>query len=183
VSIARGDAARGTAELARLRALEGNSFRARVCAVSLYRLQGRLDEALKAAANLFAESGQQTTAHLIRGYIWLDLGENEKAVGDLQLVVAQQPLNTQAHFKLSEALRALGQPAEALAHSKIANALWAKRMLINSLLKQRAADPGNDALVADQLARLFEEVGDENSAAHWKREAAAAAQKRVRPDR
>ena len=171
MSITAGDAERGAKELAKLRALEGDSFRVRASAASLYRLQGRLDESLQLAKSLFTQTGKQTTAHLIRGFVWLDLGQYEKAISDLQQVVAEQPFNVQAHFKLSEALRALGRQAEALSHSKIATDLSTKRVRINTLLKQRAGSPKKDPLLAEQLAALFDETGDRESAAHWRREA------------
>ncbi|MBS0260569.1 MAG: tetratricopeptide repeat protein [Planctomycetes bacterium] len=158
-------------ELETLQTLEGESFRTRACEASLFRLEGRFDEALKVAASLFGDQRLEPTAHMIRGFVYLDRGDFEKAVADFKLTIAAQPYNTQAHFKLSEAYRGLGKPAEALAHSRLANDLSAKRLEINVLLKLRAGQREPASAIARKLADLFEEIGDTAAAAHWRRQA------------
>ena len=171
MQINHGELADAVGELQKLQELEGESFRARACAASIFRLERRFDEALKTSQTLFGDPRTDATAHMIRGIVFLDRGDFEKAVADLKQAVAAQPFNTQAHFKLSESYRALGKSAEALTHSRLANELSAKRLQINSLLKQRATQRESDREISRQLVRLFEDIGDAKAAAFWRREA------------
>ncbi|MCA9207898.1 MAG: hypothetical protein KDA55_06060, partial [Planctomycetales bacterium] len=58
-------------------------------------------------------------AKMLLGVVHLDLGEYELAAKQLAVVVADQPENKEAHFKLALALGRLGRTSEAAHHFAI----------------------------------------------------------------
>src|SRR5207245_7851049 len=125
-----GDAAAGSRELATLSQFEGESFRVRTYRIDLYRLDGRLDQALEAMEQVFPEVSDRSQACLRRGIIYLDLGRYSEAAGDLERAVAAQPRNASAHFKLSEAYRGLAHEEPARRHREVSAATEEQRSRI-----------------------------------------------------
>jgi tetratricopeptide (TPR) repeat protein len=162
-----GDAQAAADAIADIERLEGDSLRLATKKIDLYRLEGRLDKALAAIEAVFPAVGHLTVARLARGSIYLDLGRLEEAKADLEKVVQAEPFNEGAHFKLSQALRLLGDQQQANRHVEINLDIRKKRIRINDLLKQQEAKRGDPAL-RQELASLYESLGDMASARLWR---------------
>lgn len=157
-------------ELARLRQAEGESVRVQGHQVYLSRLEGKLDQALETISQLVSSLSRRGSvppfAYFTRGVIYLDLRRFEESAEDLKRVVAVEPFNAPAHFKLSEVYRGLGQDRLALDHRNIAADIAEKQKRISALLKQRQTDPRNEMLYLE-LAQLHRDLGDLESAGRW----------------
>jgi tetratricopeptide (TPR) repeat protein len=170
--IVEGDTASAWKELATLRESEGDSPRIRGYEVDLYRLNGELDKALETINAMFPQLKGSPVAFYTRGVTYLDLGRFEAAARDLERVVTAEPYNERARFKLSEACRSQGDEATARFHRDIANDISSKRSRINELLKKRR-EHQDDPQLCEQLAELYGALGEDDSAKHWSRRAAA----------
>jgi tetratricopeptide (TPR) repeat protein len=176
-----GDIREAGQELAALRKIEGDSIRVRSHQTYLYRLEGKLDEAIKSISSLMGDGSAnqfslappdfQAFAFFTRGIILLDLRRFEEAARDLQRAVAAQPFDSAAEFKLSEAYRALGREGLAKKHRQVAADIVARRKRIRALLDQRQNEPANTDFYAE-LEQLYEQLGDPAAAARcreWSR--------------
>jgi tetratricopeptide (TPR) repeat protein len=162
-----GQSAEAAAAIADIEKSEGDSLRLATKKIDLYRLEGRLDKALAAIEAVFPAVGHLPVARLTRGAIYLDLGSFDKAKTDLEAAVAAEPFNEGAHFKLSQALRLLGDEEQANKHVEINLDIRRKRIRINELLKERENKSG-DPTIARELAELYAALGDAASAQLWR---------------
>jgi tetratricopeptide (TPR) repeat protein len=115
-----GDAVEARRELAPLVQTAGETFRVRLLEMDLYRLEGRPEKALELMNRVFSEARDPAEACFNRSIIYLDLERYADAARDLERTIAAQPRNATAHFKLSEAYRALGRPDDARRHRELA---------------------------------------------------------------
>jgi len=153
-------------ELATLREFEADSVRVRGHQTYLYRMEGKLDQALETISTLLRDGTGHPYAHFTRGIVYLDMRRFADAAKDLERTLAAQPFNSAAEFKLSEAYRGLGQVELAAQHRKSAMNIANKRKRISELLKQRQTDARNPQLYAE-LAQLNRDLGDSQSARNW----------------
>ena len=79
----------------------------------------RLEDVCALAAAHVADDNASTAALMLRGIIALDAGDFEGARSDLAKVIAIDPNNKEAHYKLGVALRGLGRLDEARHHFQI----------------------------------------------------------------
>jgi len=176
-----GDIPEAERELAALQMLEGDSIRVRTHRTYLYRLEGKLDEALTTVSSLMADGPTlrfslappdfQAYAFFTRGIIHLDLRRFEEAAQDLERAVAAQPYDSAAEFKLSEAYRGLGREDLAKKHRQVAADIVIKRKRVSELLEQHQEEPANTDLAAE-LEPLYKQLGDPAAAARcreWSR--------------
>lgn len=166
-----GDTASAWQELRKLEDGEGDSFSVRAFKVDLYRMDGRLDEALETMNTVFPEATERWEACLNRGIIYLDLGRYDEAARDLEVAVGAQPQNALAHFKLSEACRALGRHQAAQRHREIADGINEKLSRIGSLRKQLKRDPQSARIYYSKLAELYRQLGETELANEWEERA------------
>ncbi|MBI3862798.1 MAG: tetratricopeptide repeat protein, partial [Planctomycetia bacterium] len=165
-----GDAEGTRRELEALTQTEGETFRVRLLQVDQYRLEGLPEKALEVMEQVFREARDPAEACFNRGVIYHDLGRYAEAVRDLERAVAAQPMNSSAHFKLSEAYRALERQDSAARHRAIADGINAKQLQIATLQKQISRDHA-DAAIPRQLAKLYRELGSEEAANAWEKRA------------
>ncbi|MCA9222861.1 MAG: tetratricopeptide repeat protein [Planctomycetales bacterium] len=85
----------------------------------LLRLEGRFEDARRLLGEVLDASPDSVAAKMLLGVVHLDLGEYELAAKQLAEVVADQPENKEAHFKLALALGRLGRTSEAARHFAI----------------------------------------------------------------
>lgn len=97
----------------------GQAERDTLAYAQLLRLEGQLDQARALAAAHVADDNASTAALMLRGIIALDAGDFEGARSDLAKVIAIDPNNKEAHYKLGVALRGLGRLDEARHHFQI----------------------------------------------------------------
>jgi tetratricopeptide (TPR) repeat protein len=169
--IVQGASAAAWKELSTLKETEEESLQIRGYEVDLYRLDGKLDKALETITAVFPQIQESPLAYYTRGVVYLDLGRFEEAARDLERVVAAQPFDARAHFKLAEACRSLGREEPARLHRELAAAISAKRNRINELLKRRVSDR-DDPQICEELAELYGDLGEHDAARQWRQRAA-----------
>lgn len=81
----------------------------------LSRLEGRPEEALNAIERVLAEA-PSPAARMLQGIVQLDAGRFSEAAANFKRVVAEQPRNKEAHYKLSQAYTKLGETEHARMH-------------------------------------------------------------------
>jgi tetratricopeptide (TPR) repeat protein len=165
-----GDSAPAWKEIETIQAAEGDSLRLATKKIDLYRLDGRLGEALAAIEAVFPAISHMNVARLTRGAVYLDVGRYEDARRDLELAIAAEPYNEGAHFKLSQAYRLLGDEERAKRHVEINLDIRKKRIRINELLKEQDAGQLDPALCRE-LADLYAALGELPAAENWRRQA------------
>lgn len=162
----QGDAKTARTELTELVRLEGESPRARGLEVYLCRLDGNLDRALEIVNAIVDEAPRLPFPRFTRGVVLLDLRRFEEAASDLEQVIALQPMDAPARFKLSEAYRGLGREELAAQHRQTAERIVSRQKQISTLLNSREQDPTNPQTYKD-LAAIYEAMGDTQAAANW----------------
>jgi tetratricopeptide (TPR) repeat protein len=145
--------------------------------VDLYRLDGRPEKALEVIEAAFPEIKDLPVAWYMRGVVSLDLGRFDEAARDLEQAVAREPFNVLGQFKLSEAYRLLGREELARQHRDIGKAISQKRLRINDLLKE-PPENRDDPAYCEQLATLYREIGEAETAERWGQRAAKARRER-----
>ena len=164
----QGDALGARRELEKLRKLEGDSLRVRGSDVYVCRLEGDLEKSLQIVTTIVDDAPGLPFPRFTRGVVLLDLRKFNDAINDLERVIASQPFNAPAHFKLSEAYRGSGNDDLAAKHQRIASEISGKQIRMTSLLKQRDEDP-YDPLIYRELEQLHREQGDLEAARLWHR--------------
>ena len=152
-------------EVAELDRTIGPSVRREANKVDLYRLDGRLAEAMAIIDTIFAEFQHLPAAYLARGSVYLDQGNYASAAADFEKLLKMQPFLEGAHFKLSEALRGLGRSSQSQQHRVQGTAIRDKRYRINELLRQNADAPSDS--IMDELATLYAQIGEKPSSDLW----------------
>jgi tetratricopeptide (TPR) repeat protein len=163
-------------EVSELERQSGKSIPLQSKVIDLLRTEGRLDEALAAVTELFPKVQHMPVAYLTRGSIYLDLGHYEKAASDLEKVVAAEPANEGAHFKLSQAYRALQKPELAQQHQQIGTDIRQKRIRIAELTKRQGSSRLNREDY-EELSRLNRALGAFDAARYWQQRASYADRK------
>lgn len=162
----QGDAPTARIELAELYRLDGASPRARGLEVYLCRLDGNLDRALEIVNAIVDEAPRLPFPRFTRGVVLLDLRRFAEAASDLEQVIALQPMDAPARFKLSEAYRGLGREELAAENRQAAERIVSRQKQISTLLNSREQDPTNPQTYKD-LAAIYEAMGDTQAAANW----------------
>ena len=91
----------------------------------LLRLEGKHSQAQQLVTQHIDADSDPAPALMLRGIILLDLGNYAAAASDLSAVVAAQPDNKEAHYKLAIALRSLQRLDESKKHFQISQELEA----------------------------------------------------------
>jgi tetratricopeptide (TPR) repeat protein len=164
--IAMGETSAVSRELDQLQQGEGLSLRVQRKQIELYRLQGRLEEALQTIETAFPDLGREPGVFALRGEIYLDMMRFDEAAADLERAIADRPYDEASQFKLAEAYRGLGRKELAQRHRELAAGIKTKRVRINKLLRQLPKEPGNAQLYR-QLAELHRELGEPAAAQKW----------------
>jgi tetratricopeptide (TPR) repeat protein len=131
---------------------------------------GRKAEALTLVEAALAES-HEAPFYRLRGQLYLDDGNAEKAIPLLEQAAQLSPNHYQSHFLLAKAYAAAGRKADADRLNTRAEQIRKDYTLGYELQRQAIARP-KDALVRLRLADLCERTGDAKSAAVWRRAAA-----------
>lgn len=108
-----GDAARAAVWLERAESVDAGSALTATLKVALRAAQGRLEEALDAAAAMTAAAPQLALGHRFFGSIALRLGRFADAVAALQRALDLEPSSSELRVMLARAYAAQGQTAEA----------------------------------------------------------------------
>jgi tetratricopeptide (TPR) repeat protein len=168
-----GEVEQAKTEIAILERIEGKSARLQSKVIDVLRTEGRLEEALAALSELFPHVQDLSVAYLTRGVIYLDLRNYDEAAHDLERVVAAEPFNEGAQFKLSEAYRGLGKVELALKHREIGMRIREKRIRIIAIMKQQSSmlPTRHDC---DELSLLYSELGAPAASQYWKQRAGYA---------
>jgi tetratricopeptide (TPR) repeat protein len=164
----QGDVRGARRELENLRKLESDSLRVRGSEVYVCRLEGDLEKSLQIVTTIVDDAPDLPFPRFTRGVVLLDLRRFNDAKDDLERVIAAQPFNAPAQFKISEAYRGLGKEDLAAKHQRLASEIAGKQIRITSLLKQRDEDP-YDPMIYRELEKLHRELGDSEAARHWHR--------------
>ena len=102
-------------------------------------------------------------AHLLRGLLWLDKDQPEKAAFSLEIVVSGQPYNKEAHHKLAQAYRQTNQIEKAQLHAGKAQKLTNQAVELLEKVEQLRADPTNSEL-RQRVSGLYEMLGQPEQA-------------------
>lgn len=161
-----GDVRQAWKEVEALEQLAGKSPQLQSKVIDLLRTEGRLNEALTAVTELFPRVQQMPAAYLTRGVLYLDLRRFEEAASDLQRVIAAEPFNEGAHFKLSEAFRNMGQDELARKHREIGVDIRQKRIRIIALIKQQSSSTLSRS-DCEELSMLNGQLGAAEASRYW----------------
>ena len=133
------------------------------------RLEGNLQQGL-AATNRYIGVKQQASpeAYYIRGLLYVDLNEDQKAIDDLTKVIDTTPWNHEAHFKLAVAYQRLGDKQKADTHRKLAEEFRDYRIELLELSNKLRESP-TDRLLRKRVAELYELLGSPQQAAQLRR--------------
>lgn len=101
----------------------------------LLRMEGKPDKALNIVEKVLRQA-PSVAARMLRGVLYLDAGRYREAADDLDQVVADDPLNKEAHYKLSQACFKLGEAERAKRHLRESQRLT--RQAIDALDARRA---------------------------------------------
>lgn len=136
--------------------------------VDLLRREDRLQDAMKLVTEVLDRQPDLNLALQMRGYLNFESGETSKAIADLGIVVAQDPYNQSAHYKLGQAYLRQGQRAEAQEHLRRSQELI---QLTSEILvtRNRLQNDPEDERLRDRLADLYELRGNSQMAARWRR--------------
>lgn len=137
------------------------------------RLEGKTEAALAAVTSVVESKQAPPQALQLRGVLYLDRRDYESAVADLAAVVEQMPANREAHYKLAEAYRKLGNSELAAKHLAISSELT-ELMEEAKQLEQVAAQELTNVEVRRRLATLHDRLRNTQDAQRWRSEAAAA---------
>ena len=131
----------------------------------LLRLEGHWQTALAKVQSVLADAPGSAGALMLRGILSFDRGQFAQAAEDLERVVAAQPFNKEAHYKLGQAYLKLDRPKEARAHLQTSNRLTELNLEIMAL-EARVRENRADRALVSKLAGLYEEVGRGSEARH-----------------
>lgn len=104
----------------------------------LLRLEKKPDEALKAVEQAI-RLAPSPAAGMLRGILYVDLGRYREAAADLSAVVAAEPANKEAHYKLSQAYFKLNETEAAQRHLNESQHLT--RQAIEALRRENVSPP------------------------------------------
>ncbi len=137
----------------------------------LDRLEGQADAAIKTVETLLEQTRSNEVklrAHLLRGLLWLDKDQPEKAAFSLEIVVSGQPYNKEAHHKLAQAYRQTNQIEKAQLHAGKAQKLTNQAVELLEKVEQLRADPTNSEL-RQRVSGLYEMLGQPEQAIRIRR--------------
>jgi Flp pilus assembly protein TadD len=153
-----GDLTEAREEMNRLLANPAAAEAVRMKDAYLLRLEGHPREALAKVQRVLADAPSAAGALMLRGILHLDQGQFALAADDLSEVVAAQPFNKEAHYKLGQAYLKLNRPQEAEQHLETSNRLTDLSLEILALEPHLSRDRASRELVS-RLADLYEQVG------------------------
>jgi len=162
----RGDVKGARREWETLRKLEGDSAGVRGFEVYVCRLEGDLGRSLQLVNSIVSETPNLPFPRFTRGVVLLDLRRFSEAAEELEIVIAAQPFNAPAYFKLSEACRGLGKVDLSRTYQQRAAEISSTQIRLSSLMKKREADPLDPSVYRD-LEQAHRELGDLETAKHW----------------
>jgi len=125
--------------------------------VYLLRMQGETDEAEQALEQLEKKSPDDPRVLLLRGMLSLDRGQPAAAIAPLERVVAQQPRNKEAHYKLAEAYEETGNGSAAARHRDESRRLTDLSLRLLQVRRQVQQSP-EDARLRDELQRILSQL-------------------------
>jgi tetratricopeptide (TPR) repeat protein len=128
------------------------------------RLEGSQQDAITLLGPLIERNDDITVRALfLRGLLYADLGQDQKAVDDLTLVTKQQPWHKEAHHKLSVLWSRLGNKSLAHDHRRKAEELTALAMELLDATNQLTKTPSNMEL-RTRVAFLYSQLGQPDQA-------------------
>jgi tetratricopeptide (TPR) repeat protein len=136
----------------------------------LLRNEGKPQEALIAINRILTPNHDLASALRLRGEIYLDEGQFERAAEDLLQVVHAHPFDYQAHYKLAQAYLRTGQTEKAQTHLETSRRLTDVESEIQALEYKIQREPSKRQIRL-RLAELYEQRGDPEMAQHWRNSA------------
>jgi tetratricopeptide (TPR) repeat protein len=154
-------------ELERLIALDDSeTARIQVHQAHLHRLTGDFRAALADLEQVWAQIGETPGAIRLRAILQLDVGDFDAARQGLETVIAANPFDEAAHFKLAEACRRLGLADDTRIHLQQHHEIQSRRQEIRRLMSGFDRAPATRELCL-KLARLHDELGESEQATYW----------------
>lgn len=124
----------------------------------LLRLRGQAEPALAIVKEILTRAPSDLAALRLRGFLRLDTGDVRGAIADLSTVVAADPGNEEACYKLGQALLRDGQTEAGRAQITRSQELIALRTEAYAKLAELAQRP-DDATLRGRLAEIFTQLG------------------------
>jgi tetratricopeptide (TPR) repeat protein len=125
--------------------------------VYLLRMEGQTDEAEQTLDQLRETSRDEPRVLLLQGLLSLDRSHPQEAIGPLERVVALQPRNKEAHYKLAEAYDQTGNTAAAARHRDESRRLTDLSLRLLQVRKKLEQSP-EDARLREELRRLISQL-------------------------
>ncbi len=123
---------------------------------SLWRMEGNTEAAWKETLALLEENPQNLTAIELSGTLAMDRSDWPKAESEFRKVIARQPWNKNAHYRLAQALQHLGQANSAAEHFAVNRRLTATSLKI---LRIRSAPDSGSLDQLRELKAAYDEIG------------------------
>lgn len=123
---------------------------------SLWRMEGNTEAAWKETLTLLEENPQNLTAIELSGTLAMDRSDWPKAEREFRKVIARQPWNKNAHYRLAQALQHLGQANAAAEHFAANRRLTATSLKI---LRLRSAPNFGSVDQLRELVAAYDEIG------------------------
>lgn len=131
----------------------------------LLRWQGDTEPAMRTVSQLLANEPGNIAALELRGALAFDRQDDHVAEQDFRRVLAAQPWNKGAHYKLAQLLSRNGHASEAELHFKENRRLTELSVRLLALQKQAYDQPELERQRIQELASLYTELGQVGVAA------------------
>lgn len=130
-------------------------------------LDGNADQALQVADEQLAKQPADAEALLLKSQIVLAQENFQEAIDTLEATVRADPLHTEAHYLLGQALARSGDAARAKEQIARHRKVLDSKIELYKLERRASRDP-SDTAVRLELARRYEELGLPDVAEFWR---------------
>lgn len=139
----------------------------------LRRSAGDQTSAENLLSELLVKEPENFTARLQRGSLFVDLQQLTQARTDFEHCLRIAPFHGEAHYRLSQTLLRLKDSSGAAKHLQESRRLSDLKRRVIEVNSQRNSAP-QAPLLMDELANLFEALGQPKTSAKWRRAAETA---------
>lgn len=136
----------------------------------LKRAAGNPNAATELLNCVLERNSKDLTARLLRGTLRADQGLLAEAREDFEECLRLSPTNDEAHYRLSQVLRRQGRFADAETHATEHQRLSELKRRLLEISRRRELAP-RDSQLMNELAAVYEQLGQPLRAAEWKKAA------------
>lgn len=136
----------------------------------LKRFSGNPDECLDLLNKVLIDSPAEVPARLLRGTVLVELDRLREAQEEFERCLQIAPFHAEAHYRLAQTLIRQGDQNGAAPHLQEQRRLALLQSKVIDLRRRISNTPNNQALM-EEMATLFEALGQPQRASSWRKEA------------